>query len=120
MLIILFIYYAKTYDANTASSLMFMYLVLNELLFAFSCRNLKKSVLNKNIFTNKKLTIGVLSLLIVQLLIFLTPLSKYFIVDGLNIKMVFITLGICFISFIIGELVKPIYTKLFKDYKEEK
>ena len=120
IMIILFIYYAKTYDANTASSLMFMYLVLNELLFAFSCRNLKKSVLNKNIFTNKKLTIGVLSLLIVQLLIFLTPLSKYFIVDGLNIKMVFITLGICFISFIIGELVKPIYTKLFKDYKEEK
>ena len=120
IMIILFIYYAKTYDANTASSLMFMYLVLNELLFAFSCRNLKKSVLNKNIFTNKKLTIGVLSLLIVQLLIFLTPLSKYFIVDGLNIKMACITLGICFISFIIGELVKPIYTKLFKDYKEEK
>ncbi len=120
IMIILFIYYAKAYDANTAGSLMFMYLVLNELLFAFSCRNLKKSVLNKNIFANKRLTIGVLLLLIVQLLIFLTPLSKYFIVDNLSIKLVCITLGICFISFIIDELVKPIYTKLFKDYKEEK
>lgn len=120
IMIILFIYCAKSYDVNTAGSLMFIYLVLNELLFAFSCRNLKKSVLNKNIFSNKRLTIGVLSLLIVQLLIFLTPLSKYFIVDSLNIKMVCVSLGICIISFIIGELVKPIYTKLFKDYKEEK
>lgn len=120
IMIILFIYYAKTYDANTAGSLMFMYLVLNELLFAFSCRNLKKSVLNKRIFDNKRLTLGVFSLLLVQLIIFLTPLSKYFIVENLNITIVVITLGICFITFIVGELVKPIYTKLFKDYTEEK
>ena len=120
IMIILFINFAKTYDANVAGSLMFMYLVLNELLFAFSCRNLKKSILNKNIFANKRLTIGVISLLLVQLLIFLTPLSKYFIVDNIEIKLVYITLGICFIVFIIGELVKPMYTKLFKDYKEEK
>lgn len=120
IMIILFIYYAKTYDANTAGSLMFMYLVLNELLFAFSCRDLKKSVLNKRIFNNKRLTFGVFSLLLVQLIIFLTPLSKYFIVENLNIKIVMITLGICFIAFIVGELVKPIYTKLFKDYTEEK
>ena len=73
IMIILFIYYAKSYDANTAGSLMFMYLVLNELLFAFSCRNLKKSVLNKRIFDNKRLTLGVFSLLLVQLIIFLTP-----------------------------------------------
>ena len=120
IMIILFIYYAKTYDANTAGSLMFMYLVLNELLFAFSCRDLKKSVLNKRIFDNKRLTLGVFSLLLVQLIIFLTPLSKYFIVENLNIKIVAITLGICFIAFVVGELVKPIYTKLFKDYTEEK
>lgn len=120
IMIILFIYYAKSYDANTAGSLMFMYLVLNELLFAFSCRNLKKSVLNKRIFDNKRLTLGVFSLLLVQLIIFLTPLSKYFIVENLNITIVVITLGICFITFIVGELVKPIYTKLFKDYTEEK
>ena len=120
IMIIIFIYYAKTYDANTAGSLMFMYLVLNELLFAFSCRDLKKSVLNKRIFNNKRLTFGVFSLLLVQLIIFLTPLSKYFIVENLNIKIVVITLGICFIAFIVGELVKPIYTKLFKDYTEEK
>lgn len=120
IMIILFIYYAKTYDANTAGSLMFMYLVLNELLFAFSCRDLKKSVLNKRIFDNKRLTLGVFSLLLVQLIIFLTPLSKYFIVENLNIKIVAITLEICFIAFVVGELVKPIYTKLFKDYTEGK
>ena len=70
IMIILFIYYAKTYDATTAGSLMFIYLVLNELLFAFSCRNLKKSVINKNIFENKRLTFGIIGLLIVQIIIF--------------------------------------------------
>ena len=120
IMIILFIYYAKTYNATTAGSLMFIYLVLNELLFAFSCRNLKKSVINKNIFDNKRLTFGIIGLLIVQIIIFSTGLSKYFIVDNLEPKCVIITLGICLCSFIVGELVKPIYTKLFKDYTEEK
>ncbi len=119
LMIILFVYFAKTKDANTAGSLMFMYLVLNELLFAFSCRNIKKSVINKNIFENKRLTIGVVCLLLVQITIFVTPISKYFVVDNLQLRDIAITLGVCFISFIIGELAKPIYTKLFKDYKEE-
>ena len=119
LMIILFVYFAKTKDANTAGSLMFMYLVLNELLFAFSCRNIKKSVINKNIFENKRLTVGIFGLLLVQITIFITPISKYFVVDNLQIRDIAITLGVCFISFIIGELAKPIYTKLFKDYREE-
>ena len=47
-----------------------------------------------------------------------TDLSKFFIVSNLDIKLILITLGICFLTFIIDELVKPIYTKLFKDYVE--
>ena len=49
-MIAMFIYYARTYDANVAGSLMFIFLVANELLYSFSCRNLKHSVLNKIIF----------------------------------------------------------------------
>lgn len=29
-------------------------------------------------------------------------------------------IGICIVMFIIGELVKPLYTKIFKDYREVK
>ena len=118
VMLIIFIYFAKEADVNTAGSLLFIYLVTHELLFSFSCRDIKKSVLNKNIFSNKKLTLGVF--LILQVIVLVTPISKYFIVPNIKINYILITIGICFIMFILGELVKPVYTKLFKDYREVK
>lgn len=120
IMIALFIYYAKTQDANIAGSLMFIYLVANELLYSFSCRNLKKSVLNKNLFDNRRLSLGVGILMIIQVVVLTTGLSKFFIVDGIGIVNVLIVLGICLITFVLGELIKPIYVKLFKDYTEVK
>ena len=112
----LFIYFSKTSDINTASSLLFIFLVGHELLYSFSCRNIKKSVLNKNIFSNIRLTIGVFSLTLIQIIILTTGLSKYFIAGNLNLQNVSITIIVLFLTFIIGELVKPIYNKFFKDY----
>lgn len=120
VMLIIFIYFAKEADVNTAGSLLFIYLVTHELLFSFSCRDIKKSVLNKNIFSNKKLTLGVSLILLVQIIVLVTPISKYFIVPNIKINYILITIGICFIMFVLGELVKPIYTKLFKDYREVK
>lgn len=120
VMLIIFIYFAKEVDVNTACSLLFIYLVTHELLFSFSCRNIKKSVLNKDIFSNKKLTLGVFLILLVQIIVLVTPISKYFIVPNIKINYILITIGICFIMFVLGELVKPIYTKLFKDYREVK
>ena len=120
VMLIIFIYFAKEADVNTAGSLLFIYLVTHELLFSFSCRNIKKSVLNKDIFSNKKLTLGVSLILLVQIIVLVTPISKYFIVPNIKINYILITIGICFIMFVLGELVKPIYTKLFKDYREVK
>ena len=120
IMIMLFLYYAKTYDASFAGSLMFIYLIANELLYSLSCRNLKKSVFNKKFFENKRLVISLGALAIVQILVLTTGLSKFFIVSGLGIKNVLITLGICFATFVLGELIKPLYTRLFKDYTEVK
>ena len=120
VMLIIFIYFAKEADVNTAGSLLFIYLVTHELLFSFSCRNIKKSVLNKDIFSNKKLTLGVSLILLVQVIVLVTPISKYFIVPNIKINYILITIGICFIMFVLGELVKPVYTKLFKDYREVK
>lgn len=120
VMLIIFIYFAKEADVNTAGSLLFIYLVTHELLFSFSCRNIKKSVLNKDIFSNKKLTLGVFLILLVQIIVLVTPISKYFIVPNIKINYILITIGICFIMFVLGELVKPVYTKLFKDYREVK
>ena len=120
VMLTIFIYYAKTYDANMAGSLMFIFLVANELLYALSCRNLKRSVLNKDMFSNKRLSIGLGGLLLVQIIVLTTGLSEFFIVDNIGINNVLITLGICLMLFILGELVKPLYAKMFKDYTEVK
>lgn len=118
VMIILFIYYANNYDANFAGSLMFIFLIANELLYSLSCRNLKKSVLNSKLFNNTRLSLSLLVLLVIQIIVLTTGISKFFIVSGIRIEHYLITLGICFLVFVLGELVKPIYTKLFKDYVE--
>ena len=120
IMIILFIYYAKTQDANIAGSLMFIYLVANELLYSFSCRNLKKSVLNKDIFSNKNLSLGFGIIALIQIIVLTTGISKFFIVEGVDIYNVLVILGICLLTFILGELIKPLYVKFFKDYTEVK
>ena len=116
IMISLFIYFTKHFDSNIASSLMFIYLICNELLYSLSCRNLKKSVLNRHILANHKLIISLIILGIIQVLVLTTGLSKFFIVGNIGKINVIITLGICFIAFILGEFIKPLYVKLFKDY----
>lgn len=116
IMLILFVLFAKQADHNVASSLMFIFLICHELLFAFSCRNLKKNVINKDFFGNKRLTISLFIILLIQILVLTTGLSKYFIVSGIELKYILITIITCFTTFIVGEFVKPLYVKLFKDY----
>ena len=120
IMLVLFVYYAKTYDSGVAGSLMFIFLIGNELLYSLSCRNLKCSVLNKDIFSHKRLSFGLAGLLIVQVLVLTTGLSKFFVVDNIGVINIVVVLGICLLLFVIGEVVKPLYAKLFKDYTEVK
>ena len=119
VMLILFFVIAKLEDVNIAGSLLFIFLIGHELLFAFSCRNLKKNIINKDILSNKRLSIGVGVILLIQIVILTTGLSKLFIVSGIKLIYVFITMLICILTFLIGEFVKPLYVKLFKDYIEE-
>ena len=51
-----------------------------------------------------------------QIIVLTTGLSKFFIVQNIETKLILITLITCFITFVIGEFVKPLYVKFFKDY----
>lgn len=108
---------SKNVGIQTATSLLFIYLICNELLFAYSCRNPKKSILNKHIFENKTLNLSFISIIILQILLFVSPLGKYFIAGNINIKLILLTIIITIVSFILEELFKPIFTKIFKDYR---
>ena len=117
IMILFTIVISKSVGIQTATSLLFIYLICNELLFAYSCRNPKKSILNKHIFDNKTLNLSFISLIILQILLFASPLGKYFIAGNINIKLILLTIIITIVSFILEELFKPICTKLFKDYR---
>ena len=117
IMILFTIVISKSVGIQTATSLLFIYLICNELLFAYSCRNPKKSILNKHIFDNKTLNLSFISLIILQILLFASPLGKYFIAGNINIKLILLTIIITIVSFILEELFKPIFTKLFKDYR---
>lgn len=116
----IYVYFVKETDAQLASSLLFIYLISHELLFSFSCRNIKESVLNKDIFSNKKLTLGVLIIIIIQIVVLISPINKYFITPNIKLSYILIILGISLLTFIFGEIIKPLYTKMFKDYREVK
>lgn len=117
IMILFTIVISKSIGIQTATSLLFIYLICNELLFAYSCRNPKKSILNKHIFDNKTLNLSFISLIILQILLFASPLGKYFIADNIKFKFILLTIIITIVSFILEELFKPIFTKLFKDYR---
>ena len=53
---VLMIYYLnlKLYNQEVARTISFLTLIIIEMLFAYSCRNLKESILNKDIFANKQ------------------------------------------------------------------
>lgn len=117
IMILFTIFISKSVGIQTATSLLFIYLICNELLFAYSCRNPKKSILNKHIFENKTLNLSFISIIILQILLFASPLGKYFIAGNINTKYILLTILITIVSFILEELFKPIFTKLFKDYR---
>lgn len=114
---ILLIYFTnlKLYGAEIAISMSFLTLILLEMIFVFSCKNLKTNVMHKNILNNKFMNLSMLLLIGIQLIIFLTPLKEVFNIVKLNGMQVLYCLFIVFVVFIVDELSKKIMTTICKD-----
>ena len=85
------------------------------MIFAFSCKNIKESVINGNIFKNSFLNISMLILLLIQIILFFTPIKTIFSLTDLSIVQVWFCFTITIIIFIIDELLKRILRHNFKD-----
>ena len=105
----------KLYGLETATTMAFLTLILLEMIFTFTCRNLKKNVINKNIFSNKYINKGLLILLVIQIIVFTTPIKNIFNVTTLNIFQVAYCLLNIITIFIIDELTKEILNNKTKD-----
>ena len=105
----------QVYGINEATTMAFLTLIILEMIFAYSCRNLKKNIFETGMFGNSYMNKSILILVIVQLIIFITPLKSIFNITTLNILQVLCCIAICICIFLIDELFKSIIVKRFKD-----
>lgn len=103
------------FGQTTAQSMAFLCLIIQEMIFAFDCRNLKEPIFKHGIFSNKYMNIGMLALIIIQILIFITPIRNLLHIVPLGFSQVMIIIIINLISFIFIEIMKPVIAKNFKD-----
>lgn len=98
-----------------AQTLALLSIIINEFVFAYNCRSLKERISKRGFFSNKYLNVGILFLLVIQVLVFFTPVGKLFGLTIISVKQFIYVILINIISFVILELVKPLLVKLFKD-----
>ena len=105
----------KMYSINIAATQAFLTLIFLEMIFTFSCRNLKESMLGRKMFENKYINKSMLILIAFQLIIFLTPLRRIFGIAKLSIIQILSCAVVVIIIYIIDEITKKIFTKILKD-----
>ena len=105
----------KVYGQETAMSLALLSMVVQEIAYSISCRNLKQSVVKQGIFSNKAMNYGLLLILLIELIVFVTPVGKLINVKSIDISLIIIVFLINFMSIFIYELIKPLLVKRFKD-----
>lgn len=115
--VILFVYFTSVnlYGVSISISMAFLCLILLEMIFAFTCRNLKKNIIFEGMFKNKVMNKSMIILFIIQILLFITPLRNIFGIVRLSLFQLIYCIIIVLTIFLIDELTKTILVKLFKD-----
>ncbi len=112
----LFVYYHfLEIGTGVAQTLALLSVVINEFVFVYNCRSLKEQIYKKGIFSNKYLNFGILGLLLVQILVFFTPIGKLFGLVEITLTQFLYVMIINICSFIIIELIKPFIVRKFED-----
>ena len=102
-------------SVGLAQTLALLSIVINEFIFAYNCRSLKEQIRDRGFFSNKYLNIGISILLVVQLLVFLTPIGRIFSLTSISIGEFIFVIIINIFSFAIIEILKPLLNKWFRD-----
>lgn len=116
--VLIFIVYVigyKFFGTVAAQSMAFLCLIVQEMVFAYNCRNLKETIVNHGLFSNKVMNIGILCLILIQFIIFLTPISNMLHIVTLGFSEVLIIVVLNIMAFLFIEVLKPIISKRFED-----
>ena len=114
---ILFVYFLNLHISgpDVAATIAFLCLMILELGFAYSCKNIKKPVIGKKIFNNSKLNGCILGIIILGIIIFLTPLKSIFNLTSISLIQFLYCIMIVLVMIIIDELLKIVLAKKLKD-----
>ena len=105
----------KLFGIEVASTMTFLLLILLETYYAFSCKNLKQDIIEGKVFSNKYLNTVTIFLMIMQIIVFNTPIKDLFGIVDINIWQVIFCVTVVAIVFVIDETTKPWMVKTFKD-----
>ena len=105
----------KMYGQEIAMSSALLSMVIQEIVYSLSCRNLKQSVIKQGLFSNKAMNYGLLLIILIELIVFITPVGKLISVTSINISLILVVFLINFMAIFIYELIKPLLVKCFKD-----
>lgn len=105
----------KYFTSEIACSLALLSLVMQEIIYAIVCRNLKELVIHQGILSNKALNYGLLIVILIELLVFATPIGEIISVSTLSMPILINVVLFNLLSFIIYELTKIILRKVLKD-----
>lgn len=114
-IITIFFVNKKLYNIEVAMSVSFLTLILLEIIYSYSCRNLKEKIINKKIFANKQLNFSIILLIIIQIIVFTSPLKDILNLTTLSLYQFALYFLIVILVFLIEEYTKKIIVKLFKD-----
>ena len=114
-IIITFFVAKHFYNIEVATTLTLLAVVVQEIIYSITCRNLKDFIVNQGFFSNKQLNIGIIILIIIELLVFLTPIGKLINIVRVDTQLLLITLLFNSAGFFVYEGIKPLLVKIFKD-----
>lgn len=98
-----------------AGSLALLSLVMQEIIYAVVCRNLKELVIKQGLLSNKAMNYGLIIVILIELLVFATPLGRVISVETLPMSTLMYVVLFNLLSFIIYELSKVILRKTLSD-----
>lgn len=103
------------YGNTVAASLALLSIVVQEIIYAISCRNLKELTYKQGIFSNKAMNYGLLVVILIEILVFITPLGN--LIGLVKVEALLLVKVVLFnlLGFAFYELGKPLLKKLFKD-----
>lgn len=105
----------KLYTPEIAMTLSLLSMVIQEIIYAYVCRNLRTFTHKQGFFSNKVMNMGILGVIIIEAIVFFTPVGKIINVATVSWNIVLIVILGNLLSFLIYEFAKPILVKLFKD-----